>query len=315
MKPIQKYIILIIGLSLFLLLGYIGFQNNDSSQLDESLHTETNTNPHINTGANNTPKPSTTLSVDTNIWGGNPFQTGSTSTGELTKPETPKPQTTKVVFQKPNTEWKSRTLSGITYVFGEGNPKEVALSVETMQQEFRQCEITPGSMARICRDGMAGYVSPEIERALKQVLESPLWGQLINLCSSEQRLNPGAFDKFNKHILAPGALDISRFLIIDPDTGRKELAISTFNNIYSAIVSVGADINDPRNDTGVRSTEGIFYPCVEQYGKPLADRLENIKVLYMTTLAYVSQDNRFPTASEISQSLNNGLLIPFFINP
>jgi hypothetical protein len=35
-------------------------------------------------------------------------------------------------FKKPNLEWKMRTINGITYVFGEGNPREVEPEIDIL---------------------------------------------------------------------------------------------------------------------------------------------------------------------------------------
>ncbi|MBX9809799.1 hypothetical protein K2X92_05405 [Candidatus Gracilibacteria bacterium] len=307
MKPIQKYIILTIGLSLFLLLGYIGFQNHGSSQLDESLHIETNTNlnPHINTGANNTPKP-TTLSDSGNVWGGNPFQTGTTNTGEGTKPETPKPQPTKVVFQKPNTEWKSRTLSGITYVFGEGNPKEVALDEIGIQKLATDCadmprsvDITPTNLRAVmlwendycdAETSRPRYLSRQVEFHLMMALSHPNWQELYTKCEANFRFgdsrrvdSSGPFLTFDQVFLS-GTLDINNFILIDKKMGWKKLNTSLLSQLTRFLES--AQLIAGRGEV----TENPHGDCVDIYGQDILDNLQKVLYYYGIPLGSIKSD-------------------------
>jgi hypothetical protein len=276
MKPIQKYIILTLGLSMFLLLGYIGFQSNDSSQLNESLHTERTTNPHINTGTNNTPKPNT-LSDSGNVWGDNPFQTRTTNTGELTKPEASKPQPTKVLFQKPNTEWKTRTLSGITYVFGEGNPKEVALP----ESEMIRCSFQEAGIPE-CTDNGVGYVDPILEKLVYDLLTSPDWVPLLQHCEKDfrivdsflQRDNPHAPIIYNTLIHLGQYISLEEIFIINPKTGRKNIT----KEGYLKLILLYEYLRMATSDYGGNPYPGIS-KCVETYGNNIANKLINIRWL------------------------------------
>lgn len=211
-------------------------------------------------------------------WGMTPFGSGK----PLTEAEKEKPQ-----FVKPNTEWKTRTLNingqWITYEFGKGNPIQLALTPLNIQEESRACELNPSPLPRICREGMYGYITPEVEQGLKQTLESPLWENLIVKCEKEYSVSID-YIQFNQNILAPQALDISRFLIIDPDTGRKELETMEIQEVIRVLVSIG----DLDSDSGIWKNS-----CMEQYGKPLYQMLENVSVLYSSNVAFSVQDNRF----------------------
>ncbi len=242
-----------------------------SQEANNSLNQLSSTGIETDTG-----KRLTTLASSGTNWGMSPF--GSGKPLEEVKEEKPK-------FQKPNTEWKTRTLSGITYVFGEGNPREVALSASALQQEMRACEITPGSMARICREGYYGYLTPAIEQALKQVLESPLWVEYITQCEKEYfRQMPLGSDShafFQKYILTHGALDISRFIIVDSSTGRKELDAGYARNVASVLRSVGED------DMQVP----YQLPCFSKHGgKDLADNMDNVTIMYSTNASQALQE-------------------------
>lgn len=211
-------------------------------------------------------------------WGMSPFGSGK----PLEEAEEEKPK-----FQKPNTGWKTRTLNingqWITYVFGKGNPREVALTPTNIQEESRACELNPNPAPRICREGMYGYVTPEVEQALKRILESSLWEDLIVKCEKEYSVSTNNA-QFNQDLLTPHALDISRFLIIDPDTGRKELDTVEIQKVIRTLISVG----NLDTESGVWQSS-----CTEQYGKPLYQMFENISELYSSNIAFSVQENRF----------------------
>ena len=142
----------------------------------------------------------------------NPFS-GST---DCKKEEKPK-------FHKPNTEWKTRTLSGITYVFGEGNPREVALSQSQLEDIHKKCgtESDPNNEGYLCKEG-DGYVTPEVEKYLKAGLSDPNWEKFAGCFHPSERIS---------YILEPNFLDINTFLTINTQTGRKELDVMKITGI------------------------------------------------------------------------------------
>ncbi len=205
MKTISKHIIIFSGFSIFFFLGYIAFQNTNiqSSQSDETNESLSQSDKEAHTG-----KSLNIVSQSGGEWGNNPFATGTTSSGNIKKLE----------FVKPNTEWKTRTLSGITYVFGEGNPKEVALDVNQLEKYFQN--IAPQNDY-----GDYGYVTMEVEKLLFELLSHPSLPLFIECfprdsipssTESSQYLN--FFD-----MVRPGFFDLDSFLFVDQHTGRKEL--------------------------------------------------------------------------------------------
>ena len=108
------------------------------------------------------------------------------------------------------------------YVFGEGNPKEVALGAEGIKQYL-------SGVAQLNDYGDYGYITPEVEILLKKALSDPNWEPFLMTCSSyfsgELDKNPNnPLPITYQKLIQPGFLDITHFLIIDPVTGRKELS-------------------------------------------------------------------------------------------
>jgi hypothetical protein len=215
MKNIQKYSIIFSGFIAFILLGYFALQNLPPSQSDEMKNSLSQSGKE-----NNTRKSLETVSQSGNQWGENPFGTGTSSTGDTKKP----------VFKKPNTEWKTRTLSGITYVFGEGNPKEVALDRRGIQDAYNKC--SSGNEQKFSEKGFCSwqgfqYMSPEVEKHLFMALSDPNWIKLAIECNNtfkwadQYQPNPEYYN-FD-HVFSPGFLNIENFIQIDPITGWKQL--------------------------------------------------------------------------------------------
>ncbi len=299
MQLTQKHISGIIISGLVLVGVYYAVQNTTPSKSDEvnisigSIVPASKSDTGVET---DTGKRLETLANSGTGWGISPFGSGKPLIEGEKKPE----------FKKPNTEWKTRTLSGITYVFGEGNPPEVVMTPTNLQEESRACALNPGSTSRICREDIYGYMTPEVEFALKKTLESPLWESLITECEKDYS-HSSDFVRFQKNILAPHALDISRFLIIDPTTGRKELETLEIREIHLAIGAVGL------NMYGSDIWEN---PCIAQYGKPLYHMLENVGVLYTSNVASAIQQNKLSSPWDIVSILNHWLDRQYFlINP
>ena len=200
-----KTLFIILGFCLILGLGYfisVILRNEESSIPNPSVISSETRNPAsvitIHTGIQSASASGTKELPPCNLI--NPFS-GST---DCKKEEKPK-------FVKPNTEWKTRTLSGITYVFGEGNPKEVAID---------QSQVKIGD----------GYVTAETEGALKALLESDEFTYILNKCYDVFDIGNIDTTKNNWEKFPPN-LDMETMLIINPETKRKEI-----NNIYLAII-------------------------------------------------------------------------------
>ena len=132
----------------------------------------------------------------------------------------------KLEFKKPNTEWKSRNVTlkdgrTLNYVFGEGNPREVTVPMDKME-DFYNCK--PPYENRL--DGTTcpetQYLTAEIETALKTTLESPLWETVVTECRENFR-HAGGVEQFDTAFITGNILDMNSLLIIDPDTGMKKL--------------------------------------------------------------------------------------------
>jgi hypothetical protein len=187
-------------------------------------------------------------------WGISPFGSGKPLTEEK-KPE----------FKKPNTEWKTRTLSGITYVFGEGNPKEVALDKHQLQAIRQKCgtQSDPDNIGYLCKEG-DGYVTPEVEKYL-------------NLALSDNN-----FDHFSQcfptnisYITAPNFLDIDTLLFIDSNTGRKEIDIAKLMRILEDLKYY---INPPESYAENQEVDA----CMAKYGNRIYQNLYEVYRRYIS---------------------------------
>ncbi|MBX9809882.1 hypothetical protein K2X92_05830 [Candidatus Gracilibacteria bacterium] len=280
MKPIQKYIILTIGLSLFLLLGYIAIQNPSISQSDREVK---NTNSNIDSQTN-TQKPSPSLSESGNAWGGNPFKIGTTITGEGIKFES-----LRLEFKKPSTEWKTRTLSGITYVFGEGNPKEV--------MPKRSDYPTSSDLMVDYFDG--SLVRPRTEQLLKEFLSNPMLVKVINQCGllTRPRL-PGmtGLEAQLPYSLYTTDLSMEGILTIDPRTGRKDYNGDKMNLLFAVLSQI-------RYYEHERTTDNVvtLLDCLSQDDIPAFDFLMTQYKAIMTSTFNSALENSSETSAFMSQ--------------
>ena len=228
---------------------------------------------------------------------------GSNQSGSVSQSSTG----TTTTFRKPNTEWKTRTLSGITYVFGEGNPKEVALDANRIKELIRQCEITPGTQDKICSEGFAGYVTPELEIALEHTLNNALWDRLVDGCQNQS--NDPKYAEFVEKI--SHSRNINDYLFIDQSTGRKELDTVHINDILNSIEDIGSTSDSAMN--GNRGLEAQYIPCFENTGKILYRMLSNLNYSYINNISYAVQNENMQSHWEIVSNLNNWLDSNFFI--
>lgn len=194
----------------------------------------------------------------------------------------------KLVFQKPNTEWKTRTISGVTYVFGEGNPKEVAL----LESEIRGCSWQEGGIPE-CTDNGAGYVDPLLEKLVYDVLNSSDWEPLLQNCEKELRhedeqnritaLDNGRpefvnFFNFDSLSNLHSYISMEDIFIINSQTGRKNISREGYdkliflrNYLWNATWFANAnDANIPNPNHG---------KCVDTFGTNIINTLSNIRSL------------------------------------
>jgi len=223
-------------------------------------------------------------------WGMSPF--GSGKPLEDKKEEKPK-------FMQPNTEWKTRTLSGITYVFGEGNPREVALSEQQLKDFMKKCgtESDPNNEGYLCKEG-DGYVTPEVEKYLKAALSDPNWETLLTRCEENLRYGeenlakpiPTIYDSKNPIVTYPiiaytDFLDINKWIIIG-SSERKELDwVRLFylqswleNSFQAHWIQYEWPIHTDGSKWNFKNPN-----CVDAYGADIMRNLILARVTYMKT--------------------------------
>jgi hypothetical protein len=176
-------------------------------------HPSTSDGVRINTGSVNIPQSGIetdtgarlmTLAQSGTQWGMSPFGSGKPLTEGEKKPE----------FKKPSTEWKTRTLSGITYVFGEGNPAGVATKLENLDGYMRHSGYVDGVTVR-----------PKVETLLAQFLANPMLIIVINKCGplSIPGNSSAILTKGLPGILFTTDFSMEGMITINPSTGQKEL--------------------------------------------------------------------------------------------
>lgn len=170
-----------------------------------------------------------TQSADSS-WTANPFQTGNmVSTGSALK------------FRKPNTEWKSRTIQlkdgrWLSYEFGKGNPVGSTLLSEIEKKSYRDCYHDPNLSIISCGnlgEEVYGYVSPDIEQSLMDLLKNPSWEKVLLNCEQDFRKYQFDWTVNYDSVLHENILDIEKFLLIDDVTGRKTLQGGVFSPLRS----------------------------------------------------------------------------------
>lgn len=128
-----------------------------------------------------------------------------------------------------DSSWETKTIydkdgNPITYVFGEGNPKEVALSEEELKKLPQ----------KVLDDRVAflTYMTPEAEKAMKELLDNPDLPYVIEKCYKE--LNWNGKDQFRGKF--PHNFSMEYIMYIDPKTGRKEFRqefMAGIGNLFS----------------------------------------------------------------------------------
>lgn len=146
-------------------------------------------------------------------WGMNPFGTG--------KPL----EEAKHEFKMPNTEWKTRTISGVTYVFGEGNPKEVTPKSEDYN-----------SFQDFFHDNSVKKVT---ESQLIEFLTNPSLSAIINICG--KYLIPDIYNTRSQIIvdfpysIYNTSFNLDDILYVDIESRQKKLDINRMEALGLAI--------------------------------------------------------------------------------
>jgi len=279
MQLTQKHIIGISIGAVLALLGYLQVQNNTTSQLDGGK-ISTVSQSGIET---DTLKRLKTFSESGTAWNMSPFGSGK-----------PLEEEKKTEFKKPNTEWKTRQVTlkdgrTLTYVFGEGNPKEVALDDKGIEDLATKCadysQIDYLYSIGSCMGNPSGTSRPlnmykEVEKYLRAGLSDPDWTHLALDCQSAFRetdkissLPIGYYDA----IFASGYLDMDSFISVNATTGRKSLDLYHINRIIN-------DLDRATTSGGYYNTvapDNSYGKCVDRYSSHIVENLKQAVYWYL----------------------------------
>jgi len=174
--------------------------------------------------------PSAVQSADTSsqsktAWGMSPFGGGEPIKEEV-KPK----------FKKPNLEWRSKSVNGLAYIFGEGNPKEVALTDEQIKDLFSRNEITT-------------YMTKDAEHYMFNLLSSGELIRLKEICGN--------------YVEMPRSMDLEDVVIIGSN-GRKEFN-EEFMSQFENMISYFSDYSIDRPCMPVSEFNSTMKPIMEMY--------------------------------------------------
>lgn len=130
-------------------------------------------------------------------------------------------------FQMPNLSWHEKvlTINGkkLTYRFGDGNPKEVALEPSAYNGSDGKYE---------------DYVTPAVEQNLYQVLSDPALKNMADRCG--MGINSSLSIDQTSTVLGSAQLSMENMLKIDEKTGRKYIdyaSLMALNSIFTNLDS------------------------------------------------------------------------------
>ena len=232
-----KFGIIALVLSVFLVAFY--FFTSQNEEKSSVVLNESRTNSTIETDSL---KRLETVSNSGTNWGMSPFGSGK----PLTEEEKPK-------FKKPNTEWKPRTINGVTYVFGQGNPKEVSMSEDELK--------------KFIENGGREYMTAKAENAMKEFLENP---NLINFYEKcQQVMNHDDIEIESWRHISKN-LNMEDILYINTENGRKEFnkdKIEGINQTFLEFDNLSLNENDRKWNECLSKNEykEIFTPLQQKY--------------------------------------------------
>lgn len=169
----------------------------------------------------------------------NPFVSRSGSSGQIAQTVKTVQKLKEKIHMQLNSTWETQTIQlkdgrTVTYKFGEGNSKEVALTTEELKATYKRCgsKEDPDWQGEFCGEE-AGYVSPEVEEHLLIALSDKNWPTLIKECSEQLKYSetfyeghPEEKDILYRQLVTPDFLSPNNWIAIDLNTGRKSLNLA-----------------------------------------------------------------------------------------
>lgn len=227
--------LLIVFCVLFLIYWYLS-PNNEKNTANKNDSSQTSQNDHFNQNMANKP---------------------------ITQPDI------QSVKFDPNAKWKDKVLNfkgkNLEFRFGEGNPPETALSPE----EY---------LAKGENDGLP-YVTPDTEKKLYDFLTDEDLPEVLDKCENYNRkemvkLNPNVPQSQLPILLSPKDFDIENILVIDKETGRKEIdqtIVNQMNEFFNLLNNplTGSEFSDkcigPAYNNSIKRIQNKFSDFTKSY--------------------------------------------------
>lgn len=131
------------------------------------------------------------------------------------------------IFHQPILDWGTRTFSGLTYIFAEGDPKEVALRREDFASDL---------------DLMyQEVVSKRFESNLRRFLENPSLGNIINKCGHLLKPQDGYDTPIIRNFpdsIFTTTFNLEDIIVIDAKTGRKAVNHDRYDALSVALAEI-----------------------------------------------------------------------------
>jgi len=185
-----------------------------------------------------------------------------------------------------NTTWTPRTLSGVSYQFGVGNPRETDKSVGELNELSKECRKVESTKASCgleiitSTESVYHYMNEdgtfeeptakptrmtlEIEYLVYSFLSNPILREAGVKCGEHFWRNEGIAKTiylqddigfiYHENWWNPYNIDINRIITINPDTGRKELNTELIWSLYTQI-STPSKLEGGNNYTNTKLTE------------------------------------------------------------
>jgi hypothetical protein len=188
--------------------------------------------------------------------------------------------------------WTPRTLSGIPYQFGSGNPQEVDKSVEELRKIYIDCVKSDNSSCRNhipyyeqlvdtydeemnpIHTGNIARITPEIEYVLYQFLSHPILYQSTEACGVYFWNYQQTYDQYGSSVTDiymaseeygppkwwdPYDIDINDYIRINPYTGRKDINLNL-------IITLNTQIQTPSEKEGGKyHTNTALVQCLQEH--------------------------------------------------